>query len=129
MSKKEHIKYWLNSANHDLKVAQSLFKNKNYDWCLFVGHLVLEKTLKAFWVRDNKNNIPPKIHNLLKISEQTRLILTDEYKLFLLNINDFNLEARYPDYKFNFYKKCNKEFTRQNLKRIKDFYQWLLKKI
>jgi hypothetical protein len=26
-------------------------------------------------------------------------------------ITDFHLEARYPDEKFTFYKKCTKEFT------------------
>jgi HEPN domain-containing protein len=44
----EHIKYWLNSADHDLDTAESLFSTGKYDWCLFLGHLVLEKGLKAF---------------------------------------------------------------------------------
>ncbi|EKE26734.1 MAG: hypothetical protein ACD_4C00173G0001, partial [uncultured bacterium (gcode 4)] len=30
MNKKEHIKYWINSAKHDLKTAENLFKNKKY---------------------------------------------------------------------------------------------------
>ncbi|MBU1600083.1 HEPN domain-containing protein [bacterium] len=47
---KEYIKYWLSSATHDMDVAETLFQNKKYDWCLFIGHLVLEKILKAFYV-------------------------------------------------------------------------------
>lgn len=52
MEKKQRIDYWLNSAAHDLDVAETLFQNKKYDWCLFIGHLVIEKILKAFYVRD-----------------------------------------------------------------------------
>ena len=52
MDKKQRIRYWLDSASHDLDVAEILFQNKRYDWCLFIGHLVIEKVLKAFYVRD-----------------------------------------------------------------------------
>jgi HEPN domain-containing protein len=30
-------------AGHNLEVAQDLFERQRFDWCLFVGHLVLEK--------------------------------------------------------------------------------------
>ncbi len=45
MSQKQ---YWFNSDHHDLEVAESLFNNKKYDWCLFVGHLVYEFTKLNF---------------------------------------------------------------------------------
>ena len=51
MKKEEHIGYWLKSAEHDLEVAETLFQNKKYDWCLFIAHLVLEKILKAYFVK------------------------------------------------------------------------------
>jgi len=51
----KHIDYWLNSADHDLEVAETLFQNEKYDWCLFIAHLVLEKTLKAFYVKIQAN--------------------------------------------------------------------------
>ncbi|MEO0127555.1 MAG: HEPN domain-containing protein [candidate division WOR-3 bacterium] len=58
MKYKDEINYWLTAAAHDLDVAEFLFKNGRYDWCLFIAHLVLEKTLKAFYVRDNGKNAP-----------------------------------------------------------------------
>jgi len=54
----EHIKYWLDSAAHDLDVAESLFESGKYDWCLFIGHLVLEKVLKALLVYKTNNRHP-----------------------------------------------------------------------
>ena len=128
MEKQEHITYWLKSAKHDLKTADTLFKQKNYDWCLFIAHLVLEKTIKALLVKNSKENqIPPKTHNLLKLSELAKLDLSEDIKIDLLNFNDFNIEVRYPDYKLEFYKKCNKKFTEKKFKRIKEIYKCLLK--
>ena len=37
------IEYWINSANHDLDVSETLFKNGKYDWCLFIAHWFLKK--------------------------------------------------------------------------------------
>ena len=79
----EHIKYWLDSANNDLDAANSLFSSEKYDWCLFVGHLVLEKTLKAFYVLNNENAIPPKTHNLLKLADSANIELSKEQIIFL----------------------------------------------
>jgi len=128
MKKEEHITYWLKSAEHDLEVADTLFQSKKYDWCLFIAHLVLEKVLKAYFVK-RYNKLPPKIHNLIRLAEMANLELTEGQKVFLDEVNDFNLAIRYPDYKFEFYKKCTEDFTKQYFKGIKEFYKWLLSQI
>jgi len=128
MKKEEHISYWLKSAEHDLEVADTLFQSKKYDWCLFIAHLVLEKVLKAYFVK-RYNKLPPKIHNLIRLAEMANLELTEGQKVFLDEVNDFNLAIRYPDYKFEFYKKCTEDFTKQYFKGIKEFYKWLLSQI
>jgi HEPN domain-containing protein len=130
MLKEEHISYWLTSAHHDLEAAESLFSQSKYDWCLFIGHLVLEKALKALFVKTHEeNSVIPKTHNLLKLAEFSKISLSDTQRLSLLNFNDFNIEARYPDYKLKFYTKCDKEFTENNFTQIKEMYQWLLLKL
>ena len=43
----------------------------------------------------------------------------------LIRITTFNLEARYPDESRNFRKICTEEFTRLELTRIKELFQWL----
>ncbi len=65
----DHIQYWLDSAAHDWRTAVNLYGAGKYDWCLFIGHLVLEKTLKAIFVQNNGNRLPPKTHNLVKLAE------------------------------------------------------------
>ena len=57
--------------------------------------------------------------NTLKID------LTEEKRIFFDEVNDFNLEARYPDYKNEFYNRCTKKFTEKYFKQIKEHYKWL----
>ena len=118
MTKDEHIKYWRKSAQHDLESADSIFDSGRYDWCLFVGHLALEKILKAIFVERNDNNMPPQVHNLVRLAELSKVELDEEQKLFLDKINDFNLQSRYPDYNLEFYKRCTKEYTKDYLDKI-----------
>lgn len=53
----------------------------------------------------------------------------EEQKDLLDAITAFNITTRYPDYKGKFYKKATNKFTAYYIKEIKDFRQWLLKKI
>ena len=129
MKPEEHIQFWLEGAAHDLDAAESLFAAGKYDWCLFLGHLVLEKTLKAIFVQKQSEKIPPKTHNLVRLAEKSALELTDDQKIFLDEVNDFNLEIRYPDYKKAFYLHYSIEYTTEHFNKIKEIYQWLRSRI
>ncbi len=124
MTKEEHIRYWRESAQHDIDSSEIIFSSGRYDWCLFVGHLALEKILKAIFVARNDNNIPPKIHNLVRLAELSRIVLCDEQKFLLDRINDFNIQTRYPDYNLDFYKRCDAEYATTHFVKIKEFYTW-----
>ena len=114
--------------NSDLDTAEILFQNSRYDWCLFIGHLVIEKILKAFYIRD-VNEAPPRIHNLLRLAEPTTLRLSDEQKQLLMDITRFNIETRYPDYKQSFQKLCTKEFAEDYFMKIKELHSWLKSRV
>ena len=90
--------------------------------------LVLEKLLKACYVKYIDSKFP-QIHHLLKIAEGANLELSEDQKNFLLEVTTFNLEARYPDYKKRFYKRATREFSEYYIGKIKEFRQWLIKKI
>jgi HEPN domain-containing protein len=125
----DHIKYWIDSSDNDLEAARNLFTSGKYDWCLFIGHLVLEKTLKAAYVSNNKNKIPPKTHNLTKLANLSNLKLTEEQIFFLDEVNDFNLEVRYPEYKREFYKLCTKKFANKYFSQIQEVSKWIRSQI
>lgn len=92
---------------------------------MFIGHLVLEKVLKANFVKNNDNSIPPKVHNLLRLAELSKLSLPIDIDNYLVIANKFNMESRYPEYKNEFYKLCTKEYAKFNINKIIEVYKWL----
>ncbi len=129
MTKQEHIDYWIKSATDDWETVLSLFVTRRYTHYLFFAHLVLEKWCKAHWVKDNIENFPPRIHNLVKIAKLTNLGLSDEQMDFLRQFNDFQLEGRYPDYQFEIYKRCNANYTKQLLEQVNEIKLCLQEKM
>jgi HEPN domain-containing protein len=99
---KNHVMYWLDSSEHDLDVAESLFQNAKYDWCLFLAHLVLEKILKAWYVK-RRNEFPPRTHDLVRLADMAEIEMEEGMLEFLDMVNTFNISTRYPDEKFKFY--------------------------
>ena len=87
--------------------------------------MVLEKILKALFVQNCNELLPPKTHNLVKLAENANIPITDEQKFLLDEVNDFNIEIRYPQYKDELYKKCTREFTQHYFKQIEDLAEWL----
>lgn len=112
-----------------METAQSLFDSGKYVWSLFIAHLALEKLLKAFWVRNNESNFPPKTHDLNKIVTGTDLVFSDIEKEFFTDVTSFNLEVRYPDYKRKFNKICTKEFANKYLLKIRNLFECILEKM
>ncbi len=128
MTKDERIKYWLNTATQDWKVTGHLFEKRDYSYALFFCHLALEKTLKAIYVK-KQDETPPFSHNLVYLSEKAGLELQQNNLELLEEISDYNLEARYPDDKFSFFKRCTKKFTSNKIKQIEEIRKWLLQQI
>ena len=124
----KYVTYWIDSASHDLEVAESLFANAKYDWCLFVAHLVLEKTLKGLYV-SQKKKFPPRTHDLVRLIQYLDIEIEEETMEFLDLVNTFNISTRYPDEKLRFYKLCTHEFSAKHFLRIKEIRKWLLQKI
>ena len=124
----DKIRYWLKSAEDDWQVSRHLFKNRDYSYSLFFGHLTLEKMLKAIYV-DRFNDNPPYTHRLIYLAEKACLRLSKEKIRLLEVVTDFNLEARYPDEKFSFKRRCTKDFTERYLKKIGAIKKWLVNQI
>jgi len=129
VTKDEHIKYWIDTSENDWQIALKLFESKDYLYSLFFAHLTIEKLSKAVCVKKRFDNYPPKTHNILFIIEKAEYELTDEQKDFLLVLNNFQLEGRYPDYKQNIFKICTKAYTGNLYIKIKEIKDCLHKKL
>jgi HEPN domain-containing protein len=77
MTKDEHIQHLVNSSEQDCHSMQGLFASGHYTWSLFVGHLSLEKLLKAYYIKEVDLDFPY-IHNLLRLAELASLQVSGE---------------------------------------------------
>lgn len=121
----KQINYWSNSSNDDFVTMQNLYKSKDYDWALFLGHIVLEKLIKGLSVKINKKH-PLFAHDLLRLMSLINIEVPENYEEWLDEITTFNINARYDNYKSDFKKRCNQEFTAIWIKRIKELREWLI---
>jgi HEPN domain-containing protein len=125
MTKQEHINYWLATAAHDYDSAQACLEHGEYLWCMHISHIMLEKALKANWVRESNKSVP-KLFNLCKIAEGTRLNLSEEQKCFLADLAMFDLEKPEIDYELKAFRLCTKEFTHEQFDKAKELYHLLI---
>lgn len=121
---KKVVAHWTESAERDFKTMNHLFDSKDFSWSLFIGHIVLEKVLKARVVKKSGKHAPF-THDLTKLAEQSELNFTEEQLDWLDTITTFNLNARYDSYKQAFYKKCTPDFSEFWISKIKELYSWI----
>ena len=126
MDEREVIRYWLISASRDFETAEILYKNKRFHHALFFCHLSIEKKLKAIIVKVTKG-APPLIHDLVRLAERSRIPLTKSRKDDLAELTTFNVETRYDDHKFSFYKKADKKFSTRYFEKAQRIMEWLSK--
>lgn len=120
------MQYWESSSDEDYNVMNVLYSNKKNSYSLFFGHLVIEKLLKGLYAKNNEENpYTIKSHNLLALAEKCNLELTDEQVEKLQIITQFNISARYDDYKETFNQKCTDDYTSEQIKNIEEVRTWL----
>jgi len=124
IDKDKLINYWIDNSDKDFKTMQDLYKTKNNNWALFMGHLVIEKLCKALFIK-RKQDYPPLIHDLRRILEKADVRILDDKKIIFDSISRFNIRARYDDYKQSFYKICTDDFTIEWINKIKDTRTWI----
>jgi HEPN domain-containing protein len=121
---KKTVSYWLEGAKYDLGVAEAMFETRKYPYALFMGHLALEKLLKALVVRDTKEHAP-RTHSLPSLASKLTSKIPEDIEKKLIRFMEFYFESRYPEEQKKFYKKCTKAFTEKNLSEIKKVFKWL----
>lgn len=125
---KKLTSYWLDSSDKDFKTMENLMRSGDYNWAMFLGHLVIEKLLKAVYVKVHKKHAIHG-HDLLRLTSSLGLELDPDKEEWLDQLTTFNLNARYDSYKQEFYKLCTKEFAIEWKLKIEELRKWLLKQL
>jgi HEPN domain-containing protein len=122
------INHWVLSSDNDFKTMCHLYETKDFHWSLFMGHIVIERLLKAVVVQRTKNHAPF-THDLRRLAKLSQLDFKEEHLDWLDTITTFNINARYDSYKQAFYKKCNSTFTAEWIRNIKELRKWIKTKL
>jgi len=119
------INYWRNGAIEDWEVASQLVEGGKSRHGMFFAHLALEKLLKAH-ICKKTGKLAPKIHNLVRLAEVAELQLKPEDVDTLAEMNEFNLEGRYP---ISFVSPPTKKESQEYMKKAKVMFEWLTQKL
>lgn len=127
MTLSQAIQSLVQQSKRDQDVADDLLASGKYMYCLFFHHLALEKALKALVLQKGKELVYT--HKLVALAKISDLPLTDEQIRDLSRITDFNIEARYDDYKSEFYKTATLDFTQEWAHKCNELYTLIIKRI
>jgi HEPN domain-containing protein len=128
-TKDKNIEYWINQSKMDWDRAYFIIEKEDFVFGLFCVHLSLEKICKAIWVKQNNEKYPPRSHDLKYLLADTDIELTASQSRFIDDIQRYQIEGRYPDYKQLIYKYTTKELTDEFLTKANDLRECLLKEI
>jgi HEPN domain-containing protein len=126
MSEQSKIEYWIDTAEYDLKTAEAMLETKRFLYVGFMCHLVVEKLLKAYFVKVYEK-VPLYTHNLLYLAEKTDLTnqLDEHQKDFLDFLQPLNVRARYPVNKEMLSKLLDFNNCKEIITKTKEMVEWI----
>lgn len=122
------INHWVITSDNDFQTMINLYNSKDFHWALFIGHIVIERLLKAAVVKETLQHAPF-THDLRRLAKLSGLEFKATHIQWLDTITAFNLNARYDSYKQAFYLKCTYDFTSEWISNIKELRTWIKEKL
>lgn len=95
---REYIKQWFEKGDHDIIAAQLLIESRPFilDIACFHCQQAVEKYLKAFLIYKGVDF--EKTHNLLLLQKKSSFFDSDFSNFDFKKLNEFAVDARYPEY-------------------------------
>lgn len=128
MNKK--VTYWIELSDYDIETAAAMLISKRYLYVGFMAHLAIEKILKAYFVKSNKETAPFS-HSLSYIAKQSEIfdLFSEEQKDLIDMLEPLNIEARYPSHKKQLFESLTDERCKTILEKTKELHSWIKKKL
>ena len=114
---------WFKQADYDMETAEFMYNGGRYFYSVFMCHLSIEKALKGLIIQ--KNEIPPKTHNLLYLIEIINIELPENMYDFVFTLNRVSIVTRYPDNLERMLKEYNIDNTKEIVESGKELLKWL----
>jgi HEPN domain-containing protein len=118
-------KNWVATSNYDIQTAAAMYKAGRYLYVVFMSHLAIEKMLKALLAHKYPENVPPKIHNLINLSQRAEIALPENLNDFLQRLDNVSVVTRYPEDLRTLSKEFNQDTAKLILTDTKRMIKWL----
>jgi len=121
--------YWLDIAQYDLVVAESMLNNKHWLYVVFMCQQAIEKLIKglySYYMPDT----PPHLHNIKTIATRVEpnlpTAIPDDTMDFFDELTAYYLNNRYPDYVSKLSAQISETEATEVIKKTKEVFSWLL---
>ena len=116
----KEVKEWSEKAEKDLKRAELLFSNEDFEGCAFHSHQAAEKALKALYILKFKRLW--KIHDLKLLAEKVKAPI----KIIEIGdrLNPYYIEMRYPIGVI-----CTREMGGESIQDAEKVIKWVKEKL
>lgn len=122
------VKNWCDISAYDIATAEAMYKTGRYLYVLFMCQQAVEKLLKGL-AQQESGIIPPKIHDLERLSIMAN-VKPDARQLEILRVlNGYYIESRYPEEIEMLMKEIDEKITRSYLKETEEILGWLKQKL
>ena len=91
------VKNWVATSNYDLQTAAAMYTAGRYLYVVFMCHLAIEKMLKALLAHKYPENVLPKIHSLINLSQRREIALPENLRDFFQRLDNVSVVTRYPE--------------------------------
>jgi len=116
---------WSERARYDLDTAEAMLKAGRHLYVLFCCQQAVEKALKAVIV-NKTGELPPRVHNLLRLAEIAEMASGDEQREFLGRLSSYYIQSRYPEEIKAVDSAITRELAREVLDKTEQMTQWIL---
>ena len=122
------VKNWCDISAYDIATAEAMYKTGRYLYVLFMCQQAVEKLLKGL-AQQETGIIPPKIHDLERLSIMANAKPDTKQLEILRVLNGYYIESRYPEEIEMLMKEIDEKITRSYLKETEEILGWLKQKL
>ena len=120
----EAVRSWIERSQYDFDTAKAMLASGRYLYVVFCCQQAVEKALKAV-ITSRTGELPPRIHNLLRLAETAKLDLSTARLQFLGELSAYYIQSRYPEEMSSLASTITRETAQQTLKTTGETTQWL----
>lgn len=115
---------WVERAQYDLETARAMLASGRLLYVLFCCQQAVEKMLKGI-IAKRTESLPPRLHNLVRLSEYAGLELSEERLRLFENLSKYYIQTRYPEGMDSLSKGLSKDDSQNLFDETEDALSWL----